>query len=1019
MAIAKETILQHLKKIYPDGIIFKDTYTVKRVTVQLHHAVYSAAKGTGQTTSQWLQANGFIWRETGYVEADMQGFQSEWNDKTAALLADSILRRYPLIGQYVWKPEEYDMVFSKAMECVRKMSRQGNVLNKSEELIVTVATVALLRDWSNELSDETGANSFWNYIYLQYGFNPENSQTVKEQLYGYFRNAIKNTLTSYHRFLAPSNTMRYYTSLLLHAIAPVASIESLFEILFGFYTENLDFQYVSEDTSYKILVKGMQARWTADSATIQLKSSAVMSGLKTLFLERPGYMAVLCDELVRKIDLLLRGEHFVAEDRWDQLLLEWYEKKSNTERSQLQGQKREHHVEYVATSADRIFMQYAMENGKVGLSLPRIRLSETGESRPVLRIYQENREVFYSKLSVTGNDLGLTTRRRFIPLEDTTLDFAMPLHIRCEIEYLNDILYSSDKKLFRDLIRFDLSGNERIIKNGITFLFADEEKDFDFSTESGVSMEDHPGQLYRVNLAEVGSVTLNGVEIFADEKQAGRCRFYSSVRSIKGIRVLSEGRSYRLFDSAFSLSLHIPEGENPLRYQVMIDGKHVIGQGGTGECALIYEIPETPGILHVARVVDMIQSSVVLEYPYLILSCFSYDLDKVRYLETEDEIGLTIHIDSTEQHRKAYRSPGSSTAVSEAEQGGFTYEIEVPTISCSFGNQSIFSLPEHIWYKNIEKSLYSRLQLPLNWQGKLLLNEHPVVENSEGIYELGNLVHSGKHFRDWELLWLLLFPTEGTPEHIPLTKIHFMQGFTETPVAFRVNELQWLPQSRFIGDEDTRFRLAFSGPQELSFEVGCYDKLLCRSVDIRHGRYHCDIYAQSNELFSGNKERLIDSCELVVGDENEFRFENKELVLRGAIYWDLKSSELKRAEMASGAGILEKLSFVGISTPSWESIALPEYEAKLVFLTKNGRRIPFSFDPDNDEYVYTNPVKLWIVNTRQLILTTAEEEIVYFDTSDACIVNRNPDLTMSKKAQLLRLQNPDYFEYERRDAAYV
>lgn len=54
MAIAKETILQHLKKIYPDGIIFKDTYTVKRVTVQLHHAVYSAAKGTGQTTSQWL-----------------------------------------------------------------------------------------------------------------------------------------------------------------------------------------------------------------------------------------------------------------------------------------------------------------------------------------------------------------------------------------------------------------------------------------------------------------------------------------------------------------------------------------------------------------------------------------------------------------------------------------------------------------------------------------------------------------------------------------------------------------------------------------------------------------------------------------------------------------------------------------------------------------------------------------------------------------------------------------------------
>ena len=176
---------------------------------------------------------------------------------------------------------------------------------------------------------------------------------------------------------------------------------------------------------------------------------------------------------------------------------------------------------------------------------------------------------------------------------------------------------------------------------------------------------------------------------------------------------------------------------------------------------------------------------------------------------------------------------------------------------------------------------------------------------------------------------------------------------------------------------------------------------------------------QSRDVFSGGRETLVETCEIIVGDENEFRFEDKELALKGAIYWDINSNELKRMEMIPGAGILENLRFVGVSTPSWESIALPKYEARLVFEAKSGRRIPFSFNPDSGEYVYTNPVKLWVVNDRQLILTTAEEEVVYFDTSTASVVNRNPDLSMSRKAQQLRLQNPDYFEYERRDALYV
>ena len=103
----------------------------------------------------------------------------------------------------------------------------------------------------------------------------------------------------------------------------------------------------------------------------------------------------------------------------------------------------------------------------------------------------------------------------------------------------------------------------------------------------------------------------------------------------------------------------------------------------------------------------------------------------------------------------------------------------------------------------------------------------------------------------------------------------------------------------------------------------------------------------------------------------------------------------------------------------WESIAMPEYEAKLSFENRDGRRIEFNSHSDRSEYLLTNPVHLWIVNDRRLILTTAEGEVVYFDTATATIPNRDPERTMSRAAQRARLQNPDYFEFEIRRADYV
>ena len=102
-------------------------------------------------------------------------------------------------------------------------------------------------------------------------------------MYNYFRGAIKGTLAHYKRFFAPEGTQRYYTSLLLHALAPKQSIEALYSILFDFYVKNLDFQYVPEDISYKVFTDVAKITFaTQEAADINVMLSVLYALLEGL-----------------------------------------------------------------------------------------------------------------------------------------------------------------------------------------------------------------------------------------------------------------------------------------------------------------------------------------------------------------------------------------------------------------------------------------------------------------------------------------------------------------------------------------------------------------------------------------------------------------------------------------------------------------------------------------------------------------------------------------------------------------
>ena len=581
MRMSEAELLNRLDKAFPEKVIFAEQSRLS-VYLSLFAEIRRYARGAGVSSVQWLTDRGFIWKETGYIEPDMHNGDKCGlsTDHTAFELADYVFRTYPLAGEYHLTDVEDTLLYQSASETVKKVLIDGGRTSVREDAVLVLETINLLKGWSSELADEETSGSLWNYIFLQYGFNPENSEAAASRLYNYFRGAIKGTLAHYKRFFAPEGTQRYYTSLLLHALAPKQSIESLYSILFNFYVKNLDFQYVTEDISYKVFTKGMRARWdsrVAKNDELQLRADAIFSGLQTLFKERPGYMAVLCDSIVKKMDAILRNENtdLIDPDRnyWDTILVEWYQRKSSTERVQAQGEQRQRKTEYVATTTDRIYAQYTMEHSSVGIAIPKIRLSKVAQQRPVIKIYQSEICIYSAELSVTGDELCLTTRSRFIPFEEMSYDFSNTPTIRVEIHYDGELLYNSAEKLYRQYILLDASGTERTTRCGIIYLFASNSQEITFPDDTdGIYSYPYPGQLYRINLDEVSSAAIDGREIFVCASTAAQFRHHTSLRKAASAQVIHQGVSFDIFSAPFQLFIVLPEGEKSIRYQFSIDG---------------------------------------------------------------------------------------------------------------------------------------------------------------------------------------------------------------------------------------------------------------------------------------------------------------------------------------------------------------------------------------------------------------------------------------------------------------
>ncbi len=121
--LAKEKdLLEYLHKIFPEQVIYAEQYTQKLSTV-VNYGIYRCAKAMHMSSEEWLVSKGFLWKETGYIELDMQHREAvpASQNGRAYNIANYVFQVYPLAGEYHLMDEEDTLLYQSASETVKKI----------------------------------------------------------------------------------------------------------------------------------------------------------------------------------------------------------------------------------------------------------------------------------------------------------------------------------------------------------------------------------------------------------------------------------------------------------------------------------------------------------------------------------------------------------------------------------------------------------------------------------------------------------------------------------------------------------------------------------------------------------------------------------------------------------------------------------------------------------------------------------------------------------------------------------
>lgn len=1007
---AKERHVEELKRyIISDNIVYFPTDS------KIYRMLYTYSYKCGIDMNSYIRSLGFERTNerpdtaVDTMEKDMEVRESD------GTVEEKIFAMYPLIGSRILKQETVDKLNANARKYIDLVLREPRTkLTLRAEMQITLALINHAKNWKSE---ENG--NFWNYISLQFGYRDANGIVVK-LLQASLENAMKQNR---RLFLEDANGRAFKSTVVVHALSTRKSWMALFDFLFDFYKNNLNWNVIPNDPIIAVMIQSLRQKLSGENEenselTISSKVYSFQEGIRKLVIYRPVYTRELFERLICKIDALINSDVKPAKTYEELLCEEWFKEKitaiANTKKAerQVQAVKRDVAIDYT-----RIRAKYLLKNETdIQLLLPDIRLKNGDISTATLFVYCDGTSVIQQSLSWYGNELGRTLNGIAVSIPSVQNNkINLQLRIVCD----DEIIYDSEDNMNREYLIF--YGSKEIAPSQIrreryTLVIPNttsiETENIDVVEID--SLKNSGLKAYFLDLEKGYLIKLNGHLLAFDSESGTEIRVIAPKESdnLPSVTLQDKEAYFAYRNSTCTIILGNSDGLK--QFIVLKNGEKIefddLLEYENG-LALTIPLNDDESMIQL-KIINIADERLMFDKTFILIEnaqCYfnrefyfsDSDYNNAEYCLNIDEIREVIPFTKEDTDiRIPFRDGKLHVAIPK---------VEIHETSGEWMQESQFS-----WFiSRIPQNSLLKVTTPAKVEANFTIAGKDVQYDGQGIVAIGNVLQS---FSEPDIYADIKMNIAGQKQEssYALARVYFKERFLKNPEFwFEKHKLFWDHGGSFIGNEEKLFTLELTSCDEEKYEFKMDENIEYITIpeEMPIGNYRYEISILTGTLFKRNKEVIaIGDC--VIGDKNLLRFMNRKIVLEHIT--DESNEEAGHIQIRPCC--IDNITFCGIEDTS-EGFN-PVYSGVLYSQGKDGERYVFSFDVHTNKNGITkmmvNPVRIVYISDTLLCITDSEGDGLYYynyyDRETESVVYALTDYEYTK-ANKHKYSNADLYSY--------
>lgn len=874
--------------------------------------------------------------------------------------SSKVFKIAPLLGDLVISEAILEKMYANVKQYVDTVLNSREKLKYSQWLYeqVAILVVNYAKKWN---SNEEG--KFSRYIAMQFGYKDDSGK-----IWRIITEALDVAFNRNGRYFikASNGDRQFYETVMAHSFGPADAWAPMIELLFKFYTENLDWNYVPGDPLFTRLVTVLRKYFDNtvtddDKFLIASNYYHLRIGIRRLVQDRPCYCAFLFEQIVRRIHLLIHNEAKETKRYSLTLVDEWFINRIS--RNDLAtGKNRTISKETVEVALDysKIYVKYILSNGKPSLRLPAIRLSDDNLSTANYSIYYGETLVSSDTLGINGNELGRTIQSKTIPLP---LDkwLSDEINLRAVIKAGNDIIFDSDKTLFRQVLLFS-DGKEispsRLRREKYQLYAINRNK----LTGANIDIVPYLDGMCEIALHKNFALEYLDNTIAVDSSEISGIRLVKPTVSEKAI-YMRMGDSFFIASPTTSLKIYFSDEHTTEKYHVLINGKNhplteYLDRVSGNRSVIPFSCYGNNEEINIS-IIDLSTGAIIFNQKYIILPEFKVDFEQKYYLAENavNPINVKVTIDSEDFFVESNNSIDASLEYLDG-----MIIVDVPCVQHHFiGIEKIYQ-DKYIQISDINDSSVLQVENHTGLDCVVLIGE--VAFQNESLISLGWLKNRTQYkLADREIF----IEIDGKKKFIG--KIIIDDQFVSPPkIVYQGGALLWDGGQSFVGNQQTELQLQLVKNEHILFTypLSIGESLIAPNETIADGLYKCKIFSH---------DRLLVDFSTFIGDEKKARFADRIIKIEHVTEDVENNSSVVNVKPV----YIDQIKYVDTCYVETEDDIFDVYTGCMYWIDYKSDKRYFSFKYNDARSKYkVNPVKIIYISNRYLRIVNEDDEGIFY-----------------------------------------